>query len=102
MKACPERVPGVLRRASASAQSIAVDRFGSRGIMMGAECYDRIDPSPAERPNALRFCCGGLRRPPPSQQTYPAAGRRAQAPGSSKRGLGGTMHALKALAEAPP
>ena len=39
-------------------------------------------------PNALRFCCGGLRRPPPSQQTYPAAGRRAQAPDSSKRGLG--------------
>jgi hypothetical protein len=39
-------------------------------------------------PNALRFCCGGLRRPPPSQQTCPAAGRRAQAPVSSKRGLG--------------
>ena len=28
-------------------------------------------------PNDLRFCCGGLRRPPPSQQTYPARGRRA-------------------------
>src|ERR1043166_1536211 len=38
-------------------------------------------------PNALRFCCGGLRRPPPSQQTYSARGRRAQAPASSKRGL---------------
>ena len=41
-------------------------------------------------PNALRFCCGGLRRPPPSRQTYPARGRRAQAPASSKRGLGNT------------
>src|ERR1041385_7770285 len=40
-------------------------------------------------PNDLRFCCGGLRRPPPSPQTYPARGRRAEAPGSSKRGLGG-------------
>ena len=40
------------------------------------------------RSNDLRFCCGGLRRPPPSSQTYPAAGRRAQAPVSSKRGLG--------------
>ena len=38
-------------------------------------------------PNDLRFCCGGLRRPPPSHQTYPARGRRAQAPVSSKRGL---------------
>jgi hypothetical protein len=47
--------------------------------------------SPTKRamlPNALRFCCRGLRRPPPSPQTYPARGRRAQAPGSSKRGLG--------------
>ena len=39
-------------------------------------------------PNDLRFCCGGLRRPPPSHQTYPARGRRAQVPVSSKRGLG--------------
>src|ERR1041384_8625731 len=39
-------------------------------------------------PNALRFCCGGLRRPPPSQDTYPARGRRAPAPVSNKRGLG--------------
>src|ERR1041385_6195332 len=39
-------------------------------------------------PTDLRFCCGGLRRPPPSPQTYPARGRRAQAPVSSKRGLG--------------
>src|ERR1041385_3155594 len=40
-------------------------------------------------PNGLRFCCGGLRRPPPSEQTYPARGRPAQAPARSKRGLGG-------------
>jgi len=40
-------------------------------------------------PNDLRFCCGGLRRPPPSRQTYPARGRRAEAPAGSKRGLDG-------------
>ena len=45
------------------------------------------DPLQSVRPNDLRFCCGGLRRPPPSLQTYPAAGRRALAPVSSKRGL---------------
>jgi len=48
-------------------------------------------------PNALRFCCGGLRRPPPSRLTYPAAGRRAQAPVSSKRGLGSGPTASEAL-----
>ena len=34
------------------------------------------------RPNALRLCRGGLRQPPPSRQTYPAAGSRTEAPGS--------------------
>src|ERR1043165_2783414 len=45
-------------------------------------------------PNALRFCCGGLRRPPPPRLTYPAAGPRAQAPASSKRVLGRLLRAL--------
>jgi hypothetical protein len=47
------------------------------------------------RPNDLRFCCGGLRRPPPSRQTYPARGRRGQAPVSSKRGLGSPEQDLR-------
>ena len=37
-------------------------------------------------PDALCFCGGGLRRPPPPQQTFPEAGRRAQAPASSSAG----------------
>src|ERR1041384_7737970 len=48
-------------------------------------------------PNDLRFGAGAPGRPPPSYQTYPAAGRRAQAPASSKRGLGGSPRAMSGL-----
>ena len=41
-------------------------------------------------PNALRFCCRGVRRSRASQsRIYLARLRRAHAPVSSKRGLGG-------------
>jgi hypothetical protein len=57
---------------------------GGQGIVKA-----RLAESQGLTPNALRFCCGGLRRPPAAQPNIPpAAGRRVQDPASSKRGLG--------------
>src|ERR1043166_2986525 len=56
--------------------------------MPTALCKPRVLEKSVVLPNALRFCCGGLRRPPPPPKPSPGAARRAQAPASSKRGLG--------------
>ena len=49
------------------------------------------------QPNALRFCCRGVRRSRASQsRIYLARLRRANAPVSSKRGLGGSLENRRA------
>src|ERR1041384_7716027 len=72
-------------------RAVTPERVGRRGdIGLNAVGEEAQRLPPARVPNALRFCCRGVRRSRASQSRISLARlRRAHAPVSSKRGLGG-------------
>jgi hypothetical protein len=89
----PGAVDSVKSARKPSGHDVQIELPCSHSINNGLERFT----ASCLRPNELRFRCGGLRRPPPSIQHTPVAGRRVQAPGSSKRWLGGSVKKAQVL-----